>query len=533
MHVRTGARQQRVINHSQPMLTGVAPALGFGRAFVLALLGVITLLGLTGTVIAGGGVARAQVARAQGDGGAPDTGTGQYSLTVHKFDGDPAWRTLGPTATEPQPLGGITFQINKLEGLDVDDQVELGNLVQSDPRLLTEQSTYPQGPALTAVTAADGEARFSDLTRGVYLVREKPSRVGNTNYSVIAPFLVAVPDAAGNPNVAVRAKNQPIVATKNIVSGVPGTPEANRIAEEHKNGIVRYRLETTLPAPDVRGKLYQLIMADPLDRNLEFKGVTDGLIVNGEKTIHLREGDDFRVELQGAPQASDYGYADKIVKIILTENGLIKAADMRNGHPETRVAFDIQTAVKANTPAGTRIKNVTLSFPDGHPYRPHLLPGSSESLVESNEVEFVVGPSASVPDDPEGQLPVNPGEWPDWIFSPIYPLPPGGHNHPVPGSRPQCPNCVPGSITAPDGSHGGPTQGIRPGKVPSRGGLPGLIDRLPMTGANTLGLLGAGFALVLVGFFVVVGRRRRKDNSDAHMHPASTPTRRREVSGDE
>ncbi|WP_426717727.1 SpaH/EbpB family LPXTG-anchored major pilin [Corynebacterium auriscanis] len=528
MHVRTGARQQRVINHGQPMLTGVAPALGFARAFVLALLGVITLLGLTGTVIVGGGVARAQ-----DDGGSKGSTTGQYSLTVHKFDGDPAWQTMGPTAAEPEPLAGITFQINKLEGLDVNDQAELGNLVQRDPRLLTEQSTYPLGPEQTAVTAADGKARFSDLTRGVYLVREEPSRVGNTNYSVIAPFLVAVPDAAGNPNVVVRAKNQPIVATKNIISGVPGTPEANRIAEEHKNGIVRYRLETTLPAPDVRGKLYQLIMADPLDRNLEFKGVTDGLIVNGEKTIHLREGDDFRVELQGAPQASDYGYADKIVKIILTENGLIKAAEMRNGHPETRVAFDIQTAVKANTPEGTRIKNVTLSFPDGHPYWPHLLPGSSESLVESNEVEFVVGPSASVPADPEGQLPVNPGKWPDWIFSPIYPLPPGGHNHPVPGSRPQCTNCVPGSTTAPAGAHGGPTQGIRPGEVPSRGGLPGLIDRLPMTGANVLGLLGAGFALVLVGFFVVVGRRRRKDNSDAHMHPTSTPTRRREVSGDE
>lgn len=442
---------------------------------------------------------------------------GQYSLTIHKFDGDPASENAGAGAPEPQPLGGITFQINRLEGLDIHDQGKLNALVQNDPRLLTEQTDYPLGEEHTAVTAADGKATFDDLPRGVYLVREKPSRVGNKRYSVATPFLVALPDIAGNKNVVVRAKNQPIMATKNILGGLPGTPEADRIAEEQKRGEIRYRLETTMPAPDVRGKLYQLIVADPLDKNLDFEGVTDGFIANSEKTVKLREGEDYRVEVQGAPNSGGFDYADKTLKITLTEKGLKTAAEMRNGHPEARAVFDIHAAVKPGTPAGTKIRNTALSFPDGYDYWLVLSAEPPEWLVESNEVVFTVQAAQAVPSDPEEQLPIQPGEWPDWIFEPKFPLPPGGSNHPLPGNRPQCPECVPGTsqpgATVPAGSNANAG-----GKDEPRPGLPGLLDRLPMTGANVIGLLVVGVSLLLAGFFVVARRRRQEEENDAHTY---------------
>lgn len=517
MHARNSVRGSRTITQSQPCTSQAFSAASLGRAFVLAIAALLTLCGLTPIATDfGAAVANAQTR----EGG---SGEAQYSLTIHKFDGDPSSEQMGAGAPEPQPLGGITFQINQLEGLDTNDQAELNTLVQSDPRVLTEQSKYPLGEAKTQVTAANGKTTFTGLPRGVYLVREQPSRVGNTRYSVATPFLVAVPDAAGNRDVMVRAKNQPIMATKNILGGGPGTPEADQIAGEQQRGVVRYRLETTMPAPDVRGKLYQLIVADPLDKHLEFNAVTNGLIANGEKTIELREGEDFRVQLEGAPQGGGFDYADKTLKITLTEKGLAKAAEMRDGHPEARAVFDIQATVKSDTPAGTKISNTALSFPDGYDYWLVLAIRPPEWNVESNAVDFIVGPAHSVPSDPDGQLPIKPGEWPDWIFAPLFPLPPGATNHPVPGHRPRCPNCVPGAPgkpgagTRPAGSQGQLGGNGASGAGQSRPGLPGILDRLPMTGANVVGLLVAGVVLVLVGFFVVARRRRRKEEYDAHL----------------
>ena len=503
MHARSSARAQ------------LANATARGRACVLVLVAIFGVLFVTlGAAFPGAGIAGAQ------SGGNSDNGSGREtnSLTIVKLEGDPASDRMGAGAPESQPLGGITFQINRLEGLDINDQTKLNALAQADPRTLTDQSGYQLGNERTETTGADGKATFSDLPQGVYLVREKPSRVGNKRYSVATPFLVALPDVTGKRNVVVRPKNQPIMAMKNILGGLPGTPEAERIAEEQKRGEVRFRLETTMPAPDVRGKLYQLIVADPLDKNLDFKGVTNGLIANSEKTVELREGEDYRVEVQDAPHGGDYDYADKTVKITLTDKGLKTAAEMRAGHPEARAVFDMHAVVKPGTPAGTKIRNTALSFPDGHDYWLVLGAEPPEWKVESNEVVFTVLPAQAVPSDPEEQLPIQPGEWPDWIFVPIFPLPPGAGNHPLPGHRPQCPpNGVCGSgkpgATAPGHSTGKPG-----GKEEPRTGLPGLLDRLPMTGASVIGVLVVGVALLLVGFFVVARRRRQQEDNDAHTH---------------
>lgn len=533
MYGRIDARSQRVHSSSRIGAPSVATSAAGGRAWVFMCVVFLAIFGLTLTSATSG----AGIATAQSEPNQPATAGHNYSLTIHKFDGDPLTEKVGAGAPQPQPLGGIKFQINQLEGLNITDQAELNALAQSDPRMLTEQTKYPLGESKTAVTAEDGKATFSDLKRGVYLVREQPSRVGNTRYSVATPFLVAVPDMKGNGDVVVKAKNQPIVATKSILGGVPGTPEAERIAEEHKRGEVRYRLETTMPAPDVRGKLYQLIVADPLDKHLDFKSVTNAFIANGEKTVELREGEDFKVDLEGAPRSGGFDYADKTVKITLTDKGLATAAKMRDGHPEARAVFDLHATLKSDTPEGTKISNTALSFPDGHDYWLVLAMRPPEWRVETNEVGFIVGPAPSVPTDPEEQLPVQPGEWPDWIFAPLFPLPPGATNHPLPGHRPQCPGCVPGAPGKPGsgttaGAQGQPAGSAQPGAEGSRG-LPGIIDRLPMTGANVMGLLVAGIVLVLVGFFVVGRRRRREEDNDAQTHRDPGANRAQEGSANE
>ena len=524
MHERLHACGHRDNRADQRGSTGAI--FGWSRGYVCVLIAVAlaAFLGLTPLVFSGGGgVAGAQ---SQNNG----NGAGHYSLTIHKFDGEPQSQHMGAGANDAQangllqPLGGIKFQINQLEGLDVKDQSQLSALVQSDPQLLTNQSKYPLGPELTAVTGADGKAKFDGLAQGVYLVREQPSRVGNVRYSVATPFLVAVPDATGNDDVVVRAKNQPIVATKNIIAGEPGTPEAEQIAEEHKRGEVRYRLESTLPAPDVRGKLYQFIFADPLDHRLEFKGVTNGLVANGEKTVTLREGADYRVETQDAPQSGGYPYADKTVKITLTEQGLKTAANMRESHPEARVVFDMLVLLKPGIPAGETVSNTAQVFPDGHDYWIALPTMPPEWHIESNEVGFLVGAPDRVPSNPEDQLPVNPGEWPEWILHPMFPLPPGAENHPVPAGRQQCPNCGRGLSGSDQNGAGdsypGSQSGSRADRHTDNGGLRDdlskMIERLPMTGAHVVWWVVAGFALLLLGFFLVAWRRRRKEEEGAH-----------------
>ena len=99
---------------------------------------------------------------------------------------------------------------------------------------------------------------------------------------------------------------------------------------------------------------------------------------------------------------------------------------------------------------------------------------------------------------------------------------PWGNKPPVAGAPPQCPGCVPGAPGKPGsgttaGAQGQPAGSAQPGAEGSRG-LPGIIDRLPMTGANVMGLLVAGIVLVLVGFFVVGRRRRREEDNDAQTH---------------
>jgi len=179
-------------------------------------------------------------------------------LSIHK--------TASSTDTAQEPLAGVVFGIQKVNGIDLNSNEgwkELSTLdardVQQHPERLGEL-THVATRMVDATTAA---AVFSDLPLGVYLVTEQPARIGDVSYSVVAPFLVPLPMNTGdgwNYDVVVQAKNQPISITK--------TASATNV---QSGDDITYTLNSTIPAPDTQGKLYRYIVTDPLPSAVTYR----------------------------------------------------------------------------------------------------------------------------------------------------------------------------------------------------------------------------------------------------------------------
>lgn len=350
-------------------------------------------------------VAPQNVARA-----ADDTG----SLTIIKNEGEGDLEDL----PAPKPMSNVTFRIKLLQGLNASSQQELGELSKKNPWLLTSEPGYELGPEINAVTDAAGRAYFPGLPRGVYVVQEVPDHKAHPQHSLVTPFLVAVPDSQGNPNVEVHAKNQVLVSQKTA-----------EITETAGGDLVTYRISSQVPAPDRRGKLYQFIVEDTLSEHL-------GLVAEPIVRIHKPAG----ITALKANEDFEYAYdaPSRKLKVELTQQGLETLARERVGHPETLVEVAVPTKVSANAPEGERIKNTAYVYPDGYGYAVMGAYG-----IATTTAEIVIKGDKPLPiDDP----------WVPWPWFPFFPI----IWFPIPGSSD---GSGPGSDSGSQGSGGGSSTG--------------------------------------------------------------------------
>lgn len=228
------------------------------------------------------------------------------SLTVHKYLG--ATSSLphnGTKLTEEQlkgltsqkPLQGVKFKLYQVEGVDVstNDGLKLAQQIGAVP--LTDdvvtngikvgETTYKlAAKPTTKTTDTNGEAKFADVERGLYVVvedRDGSAKIMNGAEEVvkekitpIAPFAVTLPmtnpkGTAWNADVHVYPKNQENTLDKKV-----------KDAGKNVGDDIVYTISTTSTGADTNGDgkmdkadlggVYEIV--DTLDPNLTYKSVT-------------------------------------------------------------------------------------------------------------------------------------------------------------------------------------------------------------------------------------------------------------------
>lgn len=196
--------------------------------------------------------------------------THPVSLTVVK--------TTSATDSKQVSAAGITFQARLITGIN--PGVDLRTL-EPQKLLANEENLGAEYRAVTTATAGnEAKASFGQLPRGVYAVTEIVSRQGDVSMATVAPFLVSLPyfdGAKWQYDVEVKTKNQPIAVTKSA-----------DLTKAEVGQKVRYELRSTIPLPDVSGKLYRYILKDDLAPELSFR---DGTVLElhtpeGHQTLH-------------------------------------------------------------------------------------------------------------------------------------------------------------------------------------------------------------------------------------------------------
>ena len=263
---------------------------------------------LTGMVMAFMGLAGVGAASA-------DTilGTSQpekASLTVHKYLGATTNLKHDGTAIEAgqlpkTPLAGVNFKLYQVEGVDVstNDGLKLAQEIAAvsltDDVVTTGikvgETTYKLAAApKTMTTDTNGEAKFADVARGLYVVVEDlagSAKIMNGTEEVvkekitpIAPFAVTLPmtnpeGTAWNSDVHVYPKNQENTLDKKVEdAGVTTLPEGvTGTANEFK-----YVLTTKSTGADANGDgemnaadlggVYKIV--DQLPANVEYVKTT-------------------------------------------------------------------------------------------------------------------------------------------------------------------------------------------------------------------------------------------------------------------
>ena len=385
---------------------------------------------------------------------------GVASLVIHKTTGE--GNVPGPA------LPGITFQINRVEDVDLSTPEGWSRADDLTATRVMNDSDIRLGPPRTATTSDDGRggatAVYADLPRGLYLVQELPTRIGDTFYSVVAPFLVTVPQRTHSRleyNVHVRTKNQPValVKTANTDRVVPGQS-------------FTYRFEGSVPAPDIQGRLHRYEIVDQLPSQV-------GYVSAGTVSLH-RDGIDTILE-PGRHYRMTYSEGSRTVEVVFTPAGLETLAAERTGNSDLEVRAEFSVRVERDVAVGTQILNTAHLYPDGYPR-------DETNSIASNTVSTIVVRGT----DGGGE----PG--------------PGPGPHPGPGAEPG--DGV--SPSSPSDSAAGIPSISKP--VP---GTPGPGEQrtgsLAVTGTTIGGLLVAGLTLVLLGAVLLKKRSTRVDGREA------------------
>lgn len=417
------------------------------------------------------------------------------SLTVVKAAGDPFAQygdpSRGGLPQPQQPLEGLVFNAYKIEGVDLTANQgwqELSKLSITDLVPSGKQHSRLSNP-IAATTNSKGEAHFEDLEIGAYYIAEDANTAQDQGLNIISPFVATVPTTTDdgtswNYDVTVHAKDQKLVGSKAI---------SKQCIEEQEE--LQVGISGTLPAPDRDGEIKRYEIVDPLAQELTYgENSTEVFLTNAAD-------DDRTQQLNSAEFTIDV--SDGVARMSLTQSGLKKAAKLRDGNPEIIVTWRFNVRANA-TPEGGRVKNKGYLLPEGYPdFDTETTPG-----VPTNEVRIRIGDCVPTPSGTSSTITPPPNPSPEesgtqtptpTTTAPEPSTPPGQDTPKVPVPVPG-----PGIPGHPEVYQPTPAQ---PSPAPNTSN-----SRSPLasTGANVIGVAGAGLALLVVGF-VLARKTKRED----------------------
>lgn len=272
------------------------------------------------------------------------------TLTIKKLLGDPerdddgATHSGAPTG-DVTPLAGAVFNI---ERLDIDltklsGWSQLNDLVDN-PQNIADFNRHAEQPAdgkRSQTTGAEGEAAFSDIPVGVYVVTEQP----RDGYSTSAPFLVSLPYSDGQTGKweytrTVYPKNQELRPNKQV---------------DAQGATLGSNMKYTINAPVPAGELNRFKITDQLVQQLQ-------LVTTGDQapTVSLTPS--------GELTADDYSLAtdNNTLTVEFTEAGRRKLEGLRQANPNLQVHVQFEAKVVSLPAQGTSITNTAkVEYPNG------------------------------------------------------------------------------------------------------------------------------------------------------------------------
>nr|WP_275587030.1 SpaH/EbpB family LPXTG-anchored major pilin [Arcanobacterium pluranimalium] len=261
-------------------------------------------------------------------------------LNIHKLLGDPEPGNTGAPTKGQTPLSGISFKVEKIEGVDLTTQAGWTELSTMTASNLGDNSV---GASWTKVTDGSGLASFtttadSGFTVGVYRVTE----IQKGGYTVAAPFLITLPYSGANGTWTytrdVYPKNQTFQPDKQV---------------DDTNATLGTNLSYTINTPVPAGDLSLFKIVDPLATNLTLQQPAT-VTFTGVSAPTLAAGIDYTLD-----------YTSNTLTVNFTQTGLdaLKAARLTDPTLAVHVAFK---ATVNSIPANGQITNTaTVTFPTG------------------------------------------------------------------------------------------------------------------------------------------------------------------------
>lgn len=272
------------------------------------------------------------------------------TLTIKKLLGDPergddgATHSGAPTG-DVTPLAGAVFNI---ERLDIDltklsGWSQLNDLVDN-PQNIANFNRHVEQPAegkRSQTTGAEGEAAFSDVPVGVYVVTEQP----RDGYSTSAPFLVSLPYSDGQTGKweytrTVYPKNQELRPNKQV---------------DAQGATLGSNMKYTINAPVPAGELNRFKITDQLVQQLE-------LVATGDQAPSVS------VSPSGELAAEDYNLTtdNNTLTVEFTEAGRRKLEGLRQANPNLQVHVQFEAKVVSLPAQGASITNTAkVEYPNG------------------------------------------------------------------------------------------------------------------------------------------------------------------------
>ncbi|POH56927.1 SpaH/EbpB family LPXTG-anchored major pilin [Arthrobacter glacialis] len=189
------------------------------------------------------------------------------SITIHKH-AQPETLGTAPNGLElvtppPNPLNGVTFQIQKVNSSFVDLSTNAGwaKTVGLTPAGVAGQL----GAATTGVTDANGLLTFAGLDQAVYLVTETLPGANNIAFAA-QPFLVTLPLPNNTDNTWIYGVH---VYPKNSLASV--TKAVDDSAAKGLGSDVKWNIAAKVPNASQGNVLTSFAISDTLDSRLTYK----------------------------------------------------------------------------------------------------------------------------------------------------------------------------------------------------------------------------------------------------------------------